>query len=100
MVQLTISFEEAFHGLTKDISFSRLVQAEGVKSENCLQCDGRGVVMQQARTPFGVMQTQAACPQCGGTGQQYFKDGQKVANGGLEKQPLDLEVKIPAAIKS
>lgn len=54
---------------------------------------------QQVQTPFGVMQSQGACPKCGGSGKIYTKDGKVLTNGGLEKTKETLEVKIPAAIK-
>jgi molecular chaperone DnaJ len=56
--------------------------------------------VQQIQTPFGVMQSQAACPTCGGSGNIYTKDGRVLDNGGLEKVKETLEVKIPAAINS
>ena len=75
---MTISFEEAYHGLKKEVTYNRLVQAPGVETKTCPTCDGRGAVTQQARTPFGVMQTQAVCPTCHGAGVEYFKDGEKL----------------------
>lgn len=100
LLQLTISFEDAYHGIEKEISYNRYVLAEGVTSETCPTCHGRGVVTQQARTVFGVMQTQAACPECGGAGKQFFKAGKQVANGGLEQQSQTVNVKVPAGIRS
>ncbi len=51
--------------MTKTVSYNKLQQVDDVTSESCTTCGGRGVIAQQARTPFGVMQTQAACPDCG-----------------------------------
>mgnify|MGYP002231157984 CR=1 FL=1 len=34
----------------------------------CPDCGGRGYVIRQQRTPFGVMQTQQPCSRCGGKG--------------------------------
>lgn len=49
---------------------------------------------------MGVMQTQAACPECGGTWKIYKKDGKVLGNGGLEAKKEILELNIPAGIKS
>ena len=100
IMQLTISFEEAYHGLKRDISYNRLVLVEWLESKTCETCGWRGVVAQQARTPFGVMQTQAACPNCTGVGQEFYKDGVKVTNGWLEQKSHTVDVNIPAAIKA
>lgn len=100
VMQLTLSFEEAYHGMTKEVSYSRLVAAEGVEVKSCDTCAWRGVVAQQARTPFGVMQTQTACAQCNWVGQEYYKDGVKVTHGGLEKQSTKLKITVPAGIKA
>jgi molecular chaperone DnaJ len=100
MLQLTLSFEDAYHGIEKEISYQRMIPAEWVTTKPCPHCDGRGVVMQQARTVFGVMQTQAACPDCQGAGQEYYKDDKKIAGGGLEQHTENLTVKVPAGIKT
>lgn len=99
ILQLTISFEDAYHGLTKEINYSRLLQSDGVTTKTCETCGWQWVVAQQARTPFGVMQTQAACPTCSGAWSEFYKDGVKVSHA-LEKKSEKLEVKIPAGIKA
>jgi molecular chaperone DnaJ len=100
VLQLTISFEDSFHGVEKKISYSRAVMASDVSKQSCSACDGRGVVAQQVRTPFGVMQSQAACSSCGWAGELYYRDGKRIADGGLEKTSQEVAVKIPAGIES
>lgn len=100
LLQLTVSFEDAYHGTKKEVSYSRLVMAAGVESKTCPTCNGRGVVLQQTRTPLGMMQTQSACPTCHGTGVEYFKDGKKLEGAGMEKKQQTVNVTIPAWIKS
>lgn len=99
MLQLTISFEDAYHGIEKEVSYQHQVMAKDLTTKSCETCSGRGVVMQQARTVFGVMQTQAACPTCGGAGSEYYRDGNKV-HSALEQESQTIKVKIPAGIKS
>lgn len=100
VLQLTISFEDAYHGMTKNVSYTRSVQGEWVEEESCDTCGGRWVVAQQVRTPFGMMQSQWACPECSGAGKIYTKDGKQIGHWGLEETKQDLEVKIPAGIKA
>jgi DnaJ-class molecular chaperone len=33
------------------------------------------------QTPFGMMQSQAACPDCGGVGKLFFKNGKQLDDG-------------------
>lgn len=70
----------------------------GAQEKTCDVCKGHGSVVQQIQTPFGVMQSQAACRNCGGSGKLYTKDGKLLANGGLEKVKEIVEMKIPAGI--
>lgn len=100
LLQMVISFEDSYHGLEKEVSYKKYTLANDVEEKQCDQCGGAGVVAQQARTPFGVMQTQAACPTCGGVGKQYYKDGKQIDNFGLEEVQQTMTVKIPAGIKS
>lgn len=100
LLQLTINFEEGYHGVEKTISYKRYQEIKDLEKSTCATCNGAGVVAQQVRTPFGVMQSQAACTTCGGAGQELYKDGEKVANGWLEEVTEKLDVNIPLAIKT
>ncbi|MCX6824416.1 MAG: DnaJ domain-containing protein [candidate division SR1 bacterium] len=99
-VAIDISFEESYTGVTKKVAYSRMKKVEGADERTCESCNGHGSVVQQIQTPFGVMQSQATCPKCSGSGKIYTKDGKPLANGGLEKMKETLEVKIPAAINA
>lgn len=100
LLQMNISFEQSYHGLEKEISYTRAVKAAWVEMKTCETCHGQGVVSQQVRTPFGVMQSQAPCPSCEGVGQEYYKNGTKISSGWLETKKTKIKVKIPAGIKS
>ena len=43
----------------------------GTDEKTCSDCGGRGRVLSQQRTPFGVFRTESACPNCNGTGVTY-----------------------------
>ena len=102
-----LTFEEAAHGCTKKITLNRQQTcpdchgsgcAAGTSPETCTQCGGRGYVVTQQRTPFGVMQSQQPCPHCGGRG-TIIKDPCKTCRGtGKTNVRKTLEVKIPAGI--
>ena len=64
----------------------------------CPDCGGRGFVIRQQRTPFGVMQTQQPCSRCGGKG-KLVKNPCKVCHGsGKVATKKTLEVSIPMGI--
>ncbi|MDR0607239.1 MAG: hypothetical protein LBG52_02550 [Candidatus Peribacteria bacterium] len=97
---IEISFEESFLGIEKKISYTKLQKVEGAKEEMCKECGGKGRISQQVQTMFGVMQAQNVCPTCQGYGKIFMKNGQTLANGGLEEVTTTLEIKIPAGIKN
>lgn len=100
MLQITISFEESYHWFKKDVSYSRAVREDWLDEKTCQTCNGAWAVSQQVRTPFGVMQTQAACPTCQWVWVEYYKNWTKQPWGGVTSQTEKLEVNIPAWIKS
>lgn len=98
-VRLTIDFAESYHGVKKTIKYTRKIFDDKAKKETCPTCQGRGVINQQAQTPFGVMQVQNACPDCDGIGEIYTRDSKRIGNGGLIDSTETLEVEIPIGIK-
>lgn len=97
---INISFEEWFLGIEKKIAYHRYVQAQWVQSKVCDICKWKWKTVKQMRTPFGVMQTQAACNRCGWSGKIYTKDWRELDNGWLERIKETLDIKIPAKIKN
>ena len=106
-VRITLSFDEAVHGCKKNITITRQQEctechgsgcAAGSSPETCPDCGGRGFVIRQQRTPFGVMQTQQPCSRCGGKG-KLVKNPCKVCHGsGKVATKKTLEVSIPMGI--
>lgn len=102
-----LTFEEAAHGCTKKVTINRQQSCpdcggtgaeKGTAPETCTECGGRGYVVVQQRTPFGVMQTQQPCAHCGGRG-TIIRNPCKTCHGtGKTGTRKTLEVKIPAGI--
>ena len=74
---IEITFEEAFLGVEKEISFNREETCNtchgsgakpGTKVENCSMCNGTGQISQTQTTILGQMQTTRTCPNCHGEG--------------------------------
>lgn len=104
-LRLTISFEEAAFGCSKDISFSRVARCadcsgtgaeKGTTPERCTNCQGTGQVRVQQRTPLGVFQSARACDACGGTGKIIKNPCHTCRGAGTKKEQKTMEVKVPA----
>lgn len=105
--RVTITFEEAAFGCKKDISFNRIEKCEdcagsgaakGTSPETCSQCHGSGTVTTQQRTPFGMFQSQSACPSCGGKGKTIKTPCTSCNGQGFNRKSKKLNVTIPAGI--
>ncbi|ERJ13673.1 molecular chaperone DnaJ [Haloplasma contractile] len=106
-IQMTISFEEAAFGATKEVSINRDEECTrcgglGAKSKDdistCNRCNGRGVINQVQQTLLGRMQTQTACPDCNGKG-KVIKDKCPECRGrGINSKTAKIKIKIPAGI--
>lgn len=96
-VAIEITFEEWFLGVTKKVAYNRKIKMSGIDEKNCSTCKGQWRVSRTVQTPFGMMQTQTVCPDCGGVGHQYTKDG-KTIKSPFENHKETIEVKIPEGI--
>ena len=96
---IEISFEDSYLGCEKKITYSRLKKVAWVTEEVCPNCNGKWKVRQQTQTPFGVMQTSAACKQCGWIWKIYKKGWKVLENWWLEEVKETIDIKIPAWIK-
>jgi len=103
----TITFEEAAFGCEKEVNVMRVEMCtdcagtgckEGTTAEKCTNCDGRGTVTTQQRTPFGVMQSTAECPKCAGRGKIIHQPCEKCRGIGLVRRSKGIKVNIPAGI--
>lgn len=106
-IELSITFEEAAFGTTKEISYERIERCEkchgtGAEGElkTCPTCRGKGFEVRQQRTPFGIFQTQSVCHTCHGNGQIAEKICPKCDGDGLIAKKTTMQVKIPAGINT
>ncbi len=104
---VSVSFEEAAFGCSKELDVLKVEQcdrcrgtgcADGTTPEICPDCRGSGTVTQTQRTPFGLMQTQGACPRCGGTGKIIHSPCPTCKGKGMVRRSRKVKVDIPAGI--
>ena len=106
-MSVSVDFIEAAFGCEKEVTVERSEQcptckgngcAPGTTPEVCPDCHGSGTVTQAQRTPFGVMQTQAACGKCRGTGKIIHQPCPDCHGNGRVRKRKTVKVNIPAGI--
>ena len=106
-MSVSVDFTEAAFGCEKEVTVERSEQcptckgngcAPGTTPEVCPDCHGSGAVMQSQRTPFGVMQTQAVCGKCRGTGKIIHQPCSDCHGSGRARKRKTVKVNIPAGI--
>lgn len=104
---LTLSFEDAVFGCKKTITVDRWVTCStcggsgakpGTSAEPCSRCHGTGRVTSMQQTPFGRMQTQTTCPECGGRGKVIKEKCPDCGGTGRKRESKTLEVNVPAGV--
>jgi len=100
-----ISYEDALHGVSKEIEVPRLSSCRvcngtgaqpGSKSRTCNECNGRGRVQKVRRTGFAQFVQITTCPKCNGEGTIIDKPCKNCHGSGLDQVRKKLQVKIPA----
>ncbi len=106
-IKVKLTLEEIDHGCEKKIKVNKYVPCKTChgsgskdgKTEVCPHCHGAGVVTETKRTILGMMQTQSACPQCGGEG-RIVKDKCPDCHGdGIVKSDEIITINIPAGVQ-
>ncbi len=104
---ITISFEEAAKGCQKTIDIQRIEvcdecsgtgAAKGTTTQTCPDCNGRGQVSTQQRTPFGIIQSSKSCPRCKGKGTVIPTPCNRCKGNGRIRRTVKQDVSVPAGI--
>ncbi len=104
---VSLTFEEAAKGCKKTIEVMRVMDCsecsgtgaqKGTSPSVCPECNGRGVINIQQRTPLGVMSTQRTCSRCGGSGKVINNPCPKCSGKGKVRTKKKIDVNIPAGI--
>ena len=104
---LTLTFEEAFKGVEKQLDVPRLVTCEtcsgsgaqpGTSADTCSTCGGSGQLRRAQQSIFGSVVTATTCPACGGAGRVLRSPCADCAGQGRRQQTRKLSVRIPAGV--
>ena len=102
-----INFEEAVTGCEKEISINlkdpcKTCNGTGAKPgtspETCTTCGGRGQVVKQRQSLFGIMQSVEPCPDCRGEGKVVKEKCPDCYGTGYTSSRKKISVSIPAGI--
>ncbi len=108
-MELYIDFMDSINGMKKVLNLEVEEQCSqclgsGARSSAdikvCPTCNGRGRVVRQRQTMFGIMQSEEVCPDCQGSGKKIEKVCPKCRGKGFTKKKIEVEVNIPAGIQS
>ena len=106
---VNISFLEAAKGCTRKIAYERIESCDkcsgtgakpGTSPKTCAACGGKGQIVMNQRTPFGIMQTSRTCERCGGTGKTIEIPCGRCGGQGRVRAKTEIEVNIPAGVSS
>lgn len=103
---MTISFDEAVLGTTKEIEIEKQAECEECngtgssdgKLEVCENCNGAGQVRVSRRTPFGSFTQVAGCNECNGEGKTITYPCNNCKGNGRTKKIKIVKINIPAGV--
>ncbi len=104
---LTITFEEAAFGCTKEIDLNRTETCEdchgsgcapGTTAETCPDCRGSGAVRVQRGAGGFAFSTTTTCPKCKGTGKLIHSPCKTCNGAGSVRKKKRVSVNIPGGI--
>ncbi|MCF0190222.1 MAG: molecular chaperone DnaJ [Marinilabiliaceae bacterium] len=108
-VRVNLTLSEVAQGVTKKLKVRKQVQCKhcngsGAKdsssTKTCSTCHGSGVVTRIVSSIMGRMQTQSACPDCGGEGKVITDKCPHCGGEGVVTEESVVEVKIPAGVEA
>lgn len=106
LVRLTLTFEEAIFGCEKTfkINLNQMCNGcngkGGLNPRKCTKCNGRGRIISQQRTIFGVTSVQTVCPNCSGTGEEFEKVCSTCRGSGRTKGEKSITLRVPSGINN
>lgn len=104
-IRVKLSLADIANGVTKTLRVPVFVECEhckgtgakdGTAFATCQHCHGTGQVTMQEQTFFGVQQTVAECPTCGGSGKIITENCTYCNGSGVVRKDQEVTFTIPA----
>ena len=105
VVNMKLSFEEAIYGCEKEfkVNIDEACDAcsgsGGHGETTCSTCSGRGRVISEQRTMFGIFQSESACPNCDGRGVTFKECCSKCNGKGYNNKDKTLKLRVPRGVE-
>lgn len=106
-IDIELPFKESVFGTVRKVLITKDTTCEhcsgggaeaGTSTKMCPTCNGKGQVVEQRRSPFGVFQTVSTCETCHGRRVVPETPCTTCKGRGVEHKQIELSVKIPAGI--
>ena len=106
-VRVKLTLADVAHGVEKKLKIPRQVSCQacrgtgaknGTALETCSTCHGSGVEVRAQRTLFGMIQQQAPCHTCGGSGKIIKERCPECGGHGLKRKEEIVTIKIPEGV--
>ncbi len=104
LVKMNLTFEEAVFGCKKSLDIelneecSKCHGVGGFKEKTCKKCNGRGSIISEQRSLFGMFQTQTVCDECGGKGKTFSEVCNVCRGSGKVRNNKEIVVTIPEGV--
>ena len=104
LVRMNLTFEEAVFGCDKSLRLDLDEECThchgkgGFDEQTCSSCGGRGRVISQQQTMFGVFQTETTCPHCKGKGKSFKTTCSECRGKGHIVKNKEIIVKVPEGV--
>lgn len=105
-VNMNLTFEEAVYGVEKEFKVNiddecgKCHGKGGMGESTCSTCKGRGRVIQEQRTIFGVFQSESGCPDCGGSGVTYEQKCALCNGKGSVNRDKMIKLRVPRGVEN
>jgi molecular chaperone DnaJ len=104
LVKMNLTFEEAVFGTKKSINIDlnetcgHCHGQGGFDSKTCSKCNGRGTVVTEQRSMFGIFQSQTICNECDGSGKTFKKICNYCNGSGHVKANKEILITVPEGV--
>ena len=107
-IRINLTFEEAYTGVSKTVSYSRddicdTCHGTGAKDgilDTCQYCKGTGTIRRTQNTLFGQQIVQTVCPHCGGKGKTAKEKCRECRGNGTIRKTVSKTINIPGGVET
>lgn len=106
LVKMTLTFDESVYGCEKEFKVNIDDVCDdcdgrgGHDEKTCSTCNGRGRVITEQRTMFGVFQSETTCSDCNGRGITYRRKCTTCSGRGAINRDKKMKLRVPRGVEN